>query len=98
MFLSFLFATNEELGYDPTVLRNCERDFTYEVPQQNRPSIFYRTVCPIYERYSRSQDPCMARCPSLRSRFSNTGIAICSQGRMDRAGGHPGEGNPNCDL
>lgn len=49
--MSFLFATEEELGYDPNViLDENQLQYTYEIPKPNGDdSRFYRTIKPVSE-------------------------------------------------
>ncbi|KAH9485716.1 hypothetical protein JR316_0002629 [Psilocybe cubensis] len=47
VFLSILFATEEGLGYDPLITREADSNYTFEIPQVNAPSRFFRTISPI---------------------------------------------------
>jgi hypothetical protein len=41
--MSFLFATEEELGYDPMVIRESGGTYTFKVPVDGKPDRFFRT-------------------------------------------------------
>ncbi|PPQ85561.1 hypothetical protein CVT25_006731 [Psilocybe cyanescens] len=44
VFMSFLFATESELGYDPMVQLQNDGRYIYQFPDGNQSSVFYRTV------------------------------------------------------
>ncbi|KAJ8701572.1 hypothetical protein PTI98_000336 [Pleurotus ostreatus] len=64
VFMSFLFATEEELGYDPMVTRDAKGDYIYRIPsteegqQRDR---FFRTTASIAEYRSNNITGRMAR-------------------------------------
>ncbi|KAG9218193.1 hypothetical protein CCMSSC00406_0005874 [Pleurotus cornucopiae] len=52
VFMSFLFATEEELGYDPMVTRDAKGDYIYRIPsteQGQQRDRFFRTTASIAE-------------------------------------------------
>ncbi|KAL4259871.1 Fungal-type protein kinase domain-containing protein [Pleurotus pulmonarius] len=52
VFMSFLFATEEELGYDPMVTRDAKGDYIYRIPsieQGRQCDRFFRTTASIAE-------------------------------------------------
>ncbi|KAF4563849.1 hypothetical protein EYR36_003093 [Pleurotus pulmonarius] len=52
VFMSFLFATEEELGYDPMVTRDAKGDYIYRIPSTERGQQrdrFFRTTVSIAE-------------------------------------------------
>ncbi|KAF4563843.1 hypothetical protein EYR36_003087 [Pleurotus pulmonarius] len=52
VFMSFLFATEEELGYDPMVTRDAKGDYIYRIPSTERGQQrdrFFRTTASIAE-------------------------------------------------
>ncbi|KAH9487304.1 hypothetical protein JR316_0001374 [Psilocybe cubensis] len=64
VFLSFLFATDEELGYDPnvTLVEGKKRQYTFTIPSSDGKSAkFYRTVKVISEYRSNNISGRMAR-------------------------------------
>ncbi|KAF7430399.1 hypothetical protein PC9H_006104 [Pleurotus ostreatus] len=64
VFMSFLFATEEELGYDPMVTRDAKGDYIYRIPsteQGQQCDRFFRTTASIAEYRSNNITGRMAR-------------------------------------
>ncbi|KAF4581315.1 hypothetical protein EYR40_002903 [Pleurotus pulmonarius] len=64
VFMSFLFATEEELGYDPMVTRDAKGDYIYRIPsteQGQQRDRFFRTTASIAEYRSNNITGRMAR-------------------------------------
>ncbi|KDQ22365.1 hypothetical protein PLEOSDRAFT_1051064, partial [Pleurotus ostreatus PC15] len=64
VFMSFLFATEEELGYDPMVMRDAKGDYIYRIPsteQGQQRDRFFRTTASIAEYRSNNITGRMAR-------------------------------------
>ncbi|KAG9218182.1 hypothetical protein CCMSSC00406_0010224 [Pleurotus cornucopiae] len=64
VFMSFLFATEEELGYDPIVMRDAKGDYIYRIPsteQGQQRDRFFRTTASIAEYRSNNITGRMAR-------------------------------------
>ncbi|KAF9556347.1 hypothetical protein CPC08DRAFT_589299, partial [Agrocybe pediades] len=59
-FMAFMFATKEEMGYDPNVTRHDARTFTYCIPTAGDPR-FFRTKKVISEYRSNNVTGRMAR-------------------------------------
>ncbi len=62
--MSFLFATEEELGYDPMVTRDAKGDYIYRIPsteQGQQRDRFFRTTASIAEYRSNNITGRMAR-------------------------------------
>ncbi|KDQ22354.1 hypothetical protein PLEOSDRAFT_1068715 [Pleurotus ostreatus PC15] len=64
VFMSFLFATEEELGYDPMVTRDAKGDYIYRIPsteQGQQRDRFFLTTASIAEYRSNNITGRMAR-------------------------------------
>ncbi|PPQ83150.1 hypothetical protein CVT25_005393 [Psilocybe cyanescens] len=49
VFMSILFASEVELGYDPNVTKGEDSRYTFKIPQEDGPDRFFRTIKPIAE-------------------------------------------------
>ncbi|KAF4623612.1 hypothetical protein D9613_001475 [Agrocybe pediades] len=77
-FISFMFATEEEMGYDPTVTQHDDNQYTYGIPpkQSGGKTRFFRTIKIISEYRSNNVTGRKARVWLVREVESNAKDAI----------------------